>query len=503
MEFAFEEKFTFGDQNFIKCYFNVDFGCSSELGCLIADHRGVLYSPMIIESSKMNLHRLNLIDVRNKNLVITCIYLITHNKRSFIFVACEGVEGRGYCLITYCVSNLEISESDNDLSSWQILEVSYKIMDLQSLTDENGNSVIILCGSDKKLHVYSLDARCIIRRKRKSNFSMSKIIEELLISTESINNYVSMAFPIRLYTYKEKRSPAISDAFLGYSNGIALWIHSACSPGSFIPGNTIIQEIPLFQGNSYTSTGTGISQGIRVSGKNIIRRNRSAFDLTEYGEKKYDLTPVDKMNSDNGDCLTGREINRFSASMDQHSVPLLESKLIQKSPKDDIPEHKTLLLDGIVTCLCFYLVPLHTATSDSLPSDIPDKSRLTHRMSPKSKKPIYASSIVIGLASGSVLLARFEDVERPVSILSSSHKRGGVLSMTTGKISSSSCEDIVSPYVLQVLHFLYTPALLIALTFLYLFWLLSVYWISQWSRNPGEGRKSSLSEHAIFRSKIG
>jgi hypothetical protein len=439
MEFTFEEKFIFGNQNFIKCYFDVKSGGPAKSGCLIADRRGVLYSPMISDSNKIYMHRLKLIDVRNKNLVIRCIHLVQHNKRSYVFLACESIEGDAYCLITYCVSNLEICDGENELFPWQILDIPFKIMDLQSLTDATGNSVIVICGSDKRLHIYSLDVQCTIRPKKKSNFLRDKVIEQLLISAEYPETFLASALPLRLYLCQDSINQSIYDALLGYSNGIVVWLHT--TPYLSAPENEheIIQEIPLYHGSSIKPIRKATSELSTKPGLSILRRNLSAGDLAKSGELDFDSLAFDDSNSIASRHTESSTLEKPAAQQQQNhpqsepSIPPL---------KADVIENKTILFDGIVSCLCFYQVPLPidpTATAT-----VENKNKSLQWFAPKPKKQQSLPCVVFGLAGGGTLLACFEDSERPIAILPGSHKRGGVLALALGNISSNICQDIVS-----------------------------------------------------------
>jgi hypothetical protein len=439
MEFTFEEKFIFGNQNFIKSYFNVKFGGSAKSGCLIADRRGVLYSPMISDSNKIYMHRLKLIDVRNKNLVIRCIHLVQHNKRSYVFLACESSEGGAYCLITYCISNLEIYDGENELFSWQILEVPFKIMDLQSLTDATGNSVIVICGSDKRLHIYSLDAQCIIRPKKKSNFLRDKVIEQLLILSEYPETNLASALPLGLYLCQDSINQSIHDALLGYSNGIVVWLHTIPSVSAPENEHEIIQEIPLYHGSRIKPIRKAISELSTKSGSSILRRNLSAGDLAKSGELDFDSLSFDDSNSTASRQPETSPLEKPAAQQQQNQP---ESDPSIPPLKADVIETNTILFDGIISCLCFYQVPLPidpTATAT-----IESKNKSLQWFAPKPKKQQSLPCVVFGLAGGGTLLACFEDSERPIAILPAPHKRGGVLALALGNISSNACQDIVS-----------------------------------------------------------
>lgn len=450
MEFTFEEKFIFGNQNFIKCYFNLRFGSTAKSECLIADRRGVLYSPIISDSNKIYMHRLKLIDVRNKNLVIRCIHLVQHNKRSYVFLACESVEGGSYCLITYCISNLEIYDGgDNELFSWQILEVPFKIMDLHSLTDATGNSVIILCGSDKRLHVYSLDAQCIIRLKKKSNFLTDKVVEQLLISSEYPETFLTSALPLGLYFYQNSMNHTVHDALLGYSNGIVLWFHTVSSVPASDNENEIIQEIPLYNGGSMKPARAVKSEISAKVGSNNLRRNLSAGDLAKSGELDFDSLSFDDSISPTSRVSELPAIEKTSTQQQQQSQSTSEPSNIPL--KADIIENKTLLFDGIVSCLCFYQVPLPLDLK-AAPS-VESKNKSLQWFAPKPKKQNSLPCVVFGLAGGGTLLGCFDDSERPVAILPGSHKRGGVMALALGTISSKICQDIVSNTQLEFSFF--------------------------------------------------
>lgn len=439
MEFTFKEKFIFGNQNFIKCYFNVKFGSSEKSRCLIADRRGVLYSPMISDRNKIHMHCLKLIDVRNKNLLIRCIHPVQHNKRSYVFLACESSEGDAYFLITYCISNLEIYDGDIELFSWQILELPFKIMDLQSLTDVTGNSVIMICGSDKRLHVYSLDAQCIIRPKKKSNFQRDKIIEQLMTSSEYPETFLASALPLRLYLCQNNTNQSIHDVLLGYSNGIVVWLHTV--PSLSAPGieHEIIQEIPLYHGSTIKPIRNANSNLSTKLCSSILRRNLSAGDLAKSGELSFDSLSFDDSNLTTSRNPESSPVKIPSVQQQQNQP---QSEPSKPSIKADVIENKTLLFDGIISCLCFYLVPLPidptvTATAES-------KNNSLHWFAPKPKKQQSLPCVVFGLACGGTLLACFEDSERPIAILPGPHKRGGVLALALGNISSNVCQDIVS-----------------------------------------------------------
>lgn len=439
MEFTFEEKFIFGNQNFIKCYFNAKFGSSAKSGCLIADKRGILYTPMISDSNKIYMHRLKLTDVRNKNLVIRCIHLVQHNKRSYVFLSCESIEGGAYCLVTYCISNPEIYDGDNELLSWQILEVPFKIMDLQSLTDATGNSVIVICGSDKRLHIYSLDAQCIIRPKKKSNFLRDKVIEQLLISSEYPETFLASALPLRLYLCQDSISQSIHDALLGYSNGIVIWFHTIPSVSAPENEHEIIQEIPLYHGSSIKPIRSANSESSNKPVPSTLRRNLSAGDLAKSGEFDFDSLYFDDSN-----LITSR--NRESSPLEKPAVQEQQnqphSEPSKPPQKANVIENKTLLLDGIISCLCFYQVPLPVDLTAAV--TVESKSKSLQWFAPKAKKQQSLPCVVFGLAGGGTLLACFEDSERPIAILPGPHKRGGVLAIALGNISSNVCQDIVS-----------------------------------------------------------
>jgi hypothetical protein len=260
MGFTFEEKFIFNNQNFVSCNFSLRVDDTLKSVCLIADRIGVLYSPTILENNVIYMRPFTLLEVRTRNLVITNIYPVQHNKQTYTFVACESTEGTGYCLLTYNISNLDTLNAETDLISCQTLDNHFKIMDLKSISDENGNSLIVLCGSDKRLHVYSLDAQCIIHRKKKTNFNTNQIVEKLLVESEYIDAYLGTALPLRLFLCRESVNFIISDALLGYSNGIIKWFHEVPPLTPPDSENDFIQEIPTYGGNNKGNTSFKIGE---------------------------------------------------------------------------------------------------------------------------------------------------------------------------------------------------------------------------------------------------
>lgn len=448
MGFTFEEKFIFNNQNFVSCHFNLRVDDTLKSVCLIADRIGVLYSPTILENNVIYMRPFKLLEVQTRNLVITNIYPVQHNKQTYTFVACESTEGTGYCLLTYNISNLDTLNAETDLISCQILDNHFKIMDLKSITDENGNSMIVLCGSDKRLHVYFLDAQCIIHRKKKTNFNTNQIVEKLLVESEYIDAYLGTALPLRLFLCRESVNFIISDTLLGYSNGIIKWFHEVPPLTPPDSENDFIQEIPTFGGNNKGNTFYKIGELQKPSLP--FRKNHSLGDLSSFLE--LNSVPVNAPSS-TSKLLPGSEniLNPTESeviSAPSEPEPLSDTEKVQEIRK------KTLLFDGIVSCLCFYQIPLRRNSEDAHTPD--NRNRNLQWLNLKPKKSQYLPCIAVGLASGSSLLICFEDTEDPITILSNSLKRGGALAMTLGNISSERYKDIVS-----LIYLFFLPSLLI------------------------------------------
>ena len=485
IEFNFEEKFIFGHQNFVNCCFKVQFGCGAKSNCLIADRTGILYFPIISEDGDVRIRQVDLKDVSNKNLAIASIYRVDHKDHCYLFISCEAKDGGRYSLITYCLSNLDISQGDTELLSWQIMDFPFKIMDAEYLTDNSQNSIILLCGSDRRIHLYHIDAQCIIRRKKKNDFKITPLLEEMLVSSRDEDSFLLTALPIRLFINKNTTDHTVSDILLGYSNGILLSFHDSIEIQQ--PDNEIefIQEIPSFHGTSTSTTSSA-----NVSGKSSILKNTEQISI------KSDLSAKRKSRNQSSDDLAklleelneadeneeileiGSKSNDFDVNF---TIPLpsiteesigstignITGNTIGSTPKnklqseENVPqvienniEKNVLLFDGIVSCLCFYQIPLTLEiTDDKL--KYKNKNKNMSWIDPKPKKLNFMNCVVIGLASGSTLLVHFDDAEKPIEILPNYCHHGGVITMTQGYITNNDCQDIVSVilYSLFLLYF--------------------------------------------------
>ena len=467
MGFTFEEKFVSNNQNFVSCYFNLKVDETFESVCLIADQIGVLYFPTILKNNVICMRPFKLLEVQTRNLVITNIYPVQHNKQSYTFVACESKDGSGYCLLTYNISNLESLDADAELISCQILENHFKIMDLKSITDENGNSLILLCGSDKRLHVYSLDTQCVIHRKKKSTFTPNQIVDKLMVASEYVDGYLVTALPLRLFLCRESANSTIMDALLGYSNGIIKWFHDAPGPTPLDSENDFIQEIPTFHGGSNKKC---LSAKLNDSQKSTVpfRKNHSLGDLSSFLE----LNSVpDSAPSSTNKLPPGSKDVSYSTDSEAISIPP-QSEPLSGAEKAEMIQQKTLLFDGIVSCLCFYEIPLPRGTGDAEQTD--NRNKNFQWLDFKRKKSQYLPCIAVGLASGSSLLVCFEETEDPIIILANSLKRGGALALTLGNVSSDKTKDVVSSFSILfffLMHFCTTNNLTIN-SIIY-----AVYWI--------------------------
>lgn len=456
MEFNFEEKFILGHQDFLNCCLKLQFGVGSKSICVLVDRSGALYFPIVSDNGDVTIHNVDLRDIRRKNLRITSAYHIEHDGRSYLFVACDAKEGGGYSLITYCTSNYDILKKEKDLVSWQILEIPFKIMDARSLTDDNHNSILLLCGSDKRVHLYLLDAQCIIFKKKKSNLYRNLMVDRFLLLEDKDNECLGTALPIRLFINQNRNvNPCVPDILLGYSNGITIWYHETI----FLQNNSnefdFIQEIPLFQGisNNLNST-TSLESGMSMS-----RKSRSADDLLKVLEHVVENNSINEDTEIRGkttDYLNNLDVSLPLASIveedsEEESTSGLPSKFPEIVPKminievSQI-ERKILFFDGILSCSCFYNIPIPiTSQNDNM-----NKNRSISRLNLQTKIQLFIPCVVIGLASGSTLLVQYDDVENPIPILSKSFQHGAVLALAQEFISNNICKDIVSIFITRV-----------------------------------------------------
>ena len=452
MEFNFEEKFIFGHQNFLNCCFKVQFGSGSKSNCVLVDCSGVLYFPVSSDSGDVAIHRADLKEILNKNITITSAYHVEHNERSYLFLACDADEGGGYRLITYCTSHYDIYSKDKDLVAWQTLELPFKIMDAKSLTDENQNSIILLCGSDKRTHIYSLDAQCIVVRRKKSHAFRNSVIDQLLLFEDKGYECLTSALPIRLFINQihSIENYSVSDILLGYSNGIIIWYHETILLQISHNEFDFIQEIPLFQGKS--NSPNSVDSNTNKSDLLLPRKSRSANDLLKGFEEILSMNnPNDEFEgrSKSSDQLTNLDITLPLTSITEEEsedeslpgLPSIPPVYIPEIITTEVPhiERKILFFDGILSCSCFYDIPLpiNSQNNDS-------SQRNVQRLSLKPKIQLSIPCLVVGLANGSTLLVQFSNVENPHPILPKSYSHGGVRAISQEFISNNTCRDIVS-----------------------------------------------------------
>ena len=477
MEFNFEEKFIFGHQNFLNCCFKVQFGSGSKSNCVLVDCSGVLYFPVSSDLGEVAIHRAELKEILNKNITITSAYHVEHNERSYLFFACDAEEGGGYRLITYCTSHYDIYSKDKDLVAWQTLELPFKIMDAKSLTDENQNSIILLCGSDKRTHIYSLDAQCIVVRRKKSHAFRNSVIDQLLLFEDKGYECLTSALPIRLFINQihSIENYSVSDILLGYSNGIIIWYHETILLQISHNEFDFIQEIPLFQGKS--NSPNSVDSNTNKSDLLLPRKSRSANDLSKGFEEILSINnPNDEFEgrSKSSDQLTNLDITLPLTSITEEEsedeslpgLPSIPPVYVPEIITTEVPhiERKILFFDGVFSCCCFYDIPF---SNNSQSND--SSQRNLQRLSLQSKNQLSIPCIVVGLANGSTLLVQFSDVENPHAILPKSYSHGGVRAISQEFISNNRCRDIVSTFFFLFIFFASHRPLFFPFSYLFTF----------------------------------
>ena len=233
----------------------------------------------------------------------------------------------------------------------QSFEVSYGIIYMTLVNEANGMfATILTCGIDRKIHRYTIDNKCTIRRsKKKSSNWFYRLLSHHMIAYDPLTVDV---LPMRIL---------VKDHLLviGYSNGLLDWIMLE-PPQTPRHPTEILSEIPAFRGiHSSESINIGITGNItsspsRTDNKMALKRCKSDSILVHMASNSMEMSRT----------RTSSEKEELSTSSTLTTAPLplelTKSKLIisdetileeeddeDEDDEDDDEEQDKVIFDDI------------------------------------------------------------------------------------------------------------------------------------------------------------